>query len=112
MVNPEKQRSSVDDHEAEVMDSGDRTNDDGFGDSSTVEGDGDLLIGQGDGVDRVIQFLQALDLQVMGACRADERLKPLLKLNNSAGAAEDRLLAHLSQVHIYNNRDNMLLVIG
>ncbi|KAG5541550.1 hypothetical protein RHGRI_021402 [Rhododendron griersonianum] len=33
----------------------------------------------------------------MGACRADERLNPLLKLNNATGAAEDRLLAHLSQ---------------
>ncbi|KAL0401238.1 UNVERIFIED_CONTAM: hypothetical protein Slati_4153700 [Sesamum latifolium] len=32
-----------------------------------------------------------------GACRADERLKPLLKLNVSTGVAEDRLLAHLSQ---------------
>lgn len=46
----------------------------------------------------VLQWLLALDLQVMGACRVDERLKPLLKLNVSAGAAEDRLLAHLSQV--------------
>ncbi|KAE9450144.1 hypothetical protein C3L33_17965, partial [Rhododendron williamsianum] len=34
----------------------------------------------------------------MGACRADERLNPLLKLNNATGAAEDRLLAHLSQI--------------
>ncbi|KAI3809126.1 hypothetical protein L1987_25095 [Smallanthus sonchifolius] len=33
----------------------------------------------------------------MGACRADERLKPLLKLNVSSGVAEDRLLSHLSQ---------------
>ncbi|XP_057476250.1 uncharacterized protein LOC130764174 [Actinidia eriantha] len=60
-------------------------------------GDGDLLIQENDRGDRVMQFLQALDLQVMGACRADERLKPLLKLNVSSGAAEDRLLAHLSQ---------------
>lgn len=36
----------------------------------------------------------------MGACRADERLNPLLKLNNAIGAAEDRLLAHLSQVRM------------
>ncbi|KAJ8540460.1 hypothetical protein K7X08_030379 [Anisodus acutangulus] len=49
------------------------------------------------GETNVLQWLLALDLQVMGACRADERLKPLLKLNVSAGAAEDRLLAHLSQ---------------
>ncbi|XP_028093950.1 uncharacterized protein LOC114294049 [Camellia sinensis] len=61
------------------------------------EGDGDLLLQQSDTGDRVMQFLQALDLQVMGACRADERLKPLLKLNMSNGASEDRLLAHLSQ---------------
>ncbi|CAN4095787.1 unnamed protein product [Withania somnifera] len=49
------------------------------------------------GETNVLQWLLALDLQVMGACRVDERLKPLLKLNVSAGAAEDRLLAHLSQ---------------
>ncbi|XP_059317924.1 uncharacterized protein LOC132068371 [Lycium ferocissimum] len=49
------------------------------------------------GETNVLQWLLALDLQVMGACRADERLKPLLKLNVSAGAAQDRLLAHLSQ---------------
>lgn len=61
------------------------------------EGDGDLLLQQSDTGDRVMQFLQALDLQVMGACRADERLKPLLKLNMSNGASEDRLLSHLSQ---------------
>ncbi|XP_057488840.1 uncharacterized protein LOC130774804 [Actinidia eriantha] len=61
------------------------------------EGDGDLLLQESDRGDRVIQFLQALDLQIMGACRADERLKPLLKLNVSSGAAEDCLLAHLSQ---------------
>ncbi|KAL6980655.1 hypothetical protein U1Q18_022292 [Sarracenia purpurea var. burkii] len=126
MVNPEKQRS-VDDRDSEGMDLVDRTNSDGFDDStSTVEasanlggsndgggsggglterltqilveeGDGDLLFQQSDREYRFIQFLQALDLQVMGACRADERLKPLLKLNVSSGAAEDRLLAHLCQ---------------
>ncbi|KAK6933052.1 hypothetical protein RJ641_035946 [Dillenia turbinata] len=57
------------------------------------EGESDLLIRE----DRVLQWLQALDLQVMGACRADERLKPLLKLNVSSGIAEDRLMAQLSQ---------------
>ncbi|ERN09698.1 hypothetical protein AMTR_s00029p00218570 [Amborella trichopoda] len=36
-------------------------------------------------------------MQVLGACRADERLKPMLKLNISSGVAEDRLLVHLSQ---------------
>ncbi|XP_044461765.1 uncharacterized protein LOC123193057 [Mangifera indica] len=61
------------------------------------EGDGDLLLQRSDREDRVLQWLQALDMQVMGACRADERLKPLLKSNASSGIAEDRLLAHLSQ---------------
>ncbi|CAN0909644.1 hypothetical protein LINGRAHAP2_LOCUS25894 [Linum grandiflorum] len=61
------------------------------------EGDGDLLLQRTDREDRVLQWLQALDVHVMGACRADERLKPLLKLNASEGAAEDRLLAYLGQ---------------
>eukprot|EP00262_Sarcandra_glabra_P017704 TRINITY_DN6156_c0_g2_i1.p1 TRINITY_DN6156_c0_g2~~TRINITY_DN6156_c0_g2_i1.p1 ORF type:complete len:716 (+),score=81.71 TRINITY_DN6156_c0_g2_i1:61-2208(+) len=61
------------------------------------EGEGDLLIRTSDGENGVLQWIQALDLQVIGACRADERLKPLLKLNVSSGVAEDRLLAHLSQ---------------
>ncbi|KAM7270268.1 hypothetical protein ACFE04_029482 [Oxalis oulophora] len=76
------------------------------------EGDGDLLLIQrsdgGDDNDSsstssgVLQWLQALDMQVMGACRADERLKPLLKFNVSSTtgliAAEDYgLLAHLTQ---------------
>lgn len=62
------------------------------------EGEGDLLIQRSDREDRVLQWLQALDMQVMGACRADERLKPLLKINASNGVAEDRILSHLSQV--------------
>lgn len=62
------------------------------------EGDGDLLLQHSDREDRVIRWLQALDMQVMGACRADERLKPLLKMTTSSGIAEDRLLAQLSQV--------------
>ncbi|WRX13079.1 hypothetical protein QQP08_005566 [Theobroma cacao] len=61
------------------------------------ENDGDLLLQQSDREDRVLQWLQALDMQVIGACRTDERLKPLLKVNVSNGLAEDRLLAHLSQ---------------
>lgn len=64
------------------------------------DGDGDLLMQQNFREDRVLQWLQALDMQVMGACRADERLKPLLKMNVSSGIAEDRFLAHLSQVCI------------
>lgn len=63
------------------------------------ESDGDLLLQNNNGEDRVLQWLQALDMQVMGACRSDERLKPLLKMNASNGVAEDSLLAHLSQVH-------------
>ncbi|XP_041000449.1 uncharacterized protein LOC121246379 [Juglans microcarpa x Juglans regia] len=60
-------------------------------------GDGDLLLQQSDREDRVLQWLRALDMQVIGACRADERLKPLLKMNASNGLAEDCLLAHLSR---------------
>lgn len=62
------------------------------------EGDGDLLIQQTNREDRLLQWLQALDMQVMGACRADERLKPLLKMNTACGVSEDPLLAQLTQV--------------
>ena len=49
-----------------------------------------------------MQWLQALDFQHIGACRVDERLKPLLKINASTGAAsEDYLLSHLSKVFIF-----------
>lgn len=58
------------------------------------DGDGDLILHR---EETVLRLLQALDMQVMGACRTDERLKPFLKLNVSSGAAEDLLLAHLSQ---------------
>ncbi|CAL0307608.1 unnamed protein product [Lupinus luteus] len=61
------------------------------------EGDGDLLIQQTNREDRLLQWLQALDMQVMGACRADERLKPFLKMNAACGVAEDPLLTQLSQ---------------
>ncbi|CAH8390632.1 unnamed protein product [Eruca vesicaria subsp. sativa] len=53
----------------------------------------DLVLGE----DMVLRWLQALDMQVLGACRGDERLKPLLKMNVSNGLAEDRFLAHLTQ---------------
>ncbi|KAK7385743.1 hypothetical protein VNO78_31580 [Psophocarpus tetragonolobus] len=59
--------------------------------------DGDLLIQQTNREGRLLQWLQALDMQVMGACRADERLKPLLKMNAACGVAEDPLLAQLTQ---------------
>lgn len=59
--------------------------------------DDDLVFGE----ENVLQWLQALDLQVMGACRADERLKPMLKRNGgSSGVADDCLLAQLSQVRM------------
>ncbi|GLJ41876.1 hypothetical protein SUGI_0867090 [Cryptomeria japonica] len=59
--------------------------------------DEDLLLQQSDGENEMLQWLQALDLQVMGACRADERLRPMLQLNVSCSGADDRLLAQLSQ---------------
>ncbi|XP_052193171.1 LOW QUALITY PROTEIN: uncharacterized protein LOC127801799 [Diospyros lotus] len=125
MVNYEKQQS-LGDREIEDVDLVDLAEGGDFDDSSDVEafeagtsgesgrsgdgelaerlteilmagGDGDLLLAQSGPEVRVLQFLQALDLQILGACRADERLKPLLKLNVSCDAAEDRLLAHLSQ---------------
>lgn len=71
------------------------------------DGNGDLLLQQNNREDRVLQWLQALDMQVMGACRTDERLKPLLKMNASNGVAEDRLLAHLSQVWVYVGRKRL-----
>lgn len=64
------------------------------------ERDGDLLIQQTNREDRLLWWLQALDMQVMGACRADERLKPLLKMNAACGVAEDPLLAQLTQVRL------------
>lgn len=60
-------------------------------------GDGDLLVQRNTEEGTVMQWLQSLDMQVMGACRADERLKPLLKLNNASSVAEDRLLLRLSK---------------
>ncbi|KAH6827189.1 flocculation protein [Perilla frutescens var. hirtella] len=63
------------------------------------DGNEDLLLQSSDIGDGFLQWLQALDMQVMGACRADERLKPLLKLNISSGEAEDRLLAQLCEQH-------------
>lgn len=62
------------------------------------DGDEDLFLQKNDKEDGVLQWLRTLDMQVMGACRADERLKPMLKLNVFSGEAEDRLLAHLGQV--------------
>ncbi|KAG6436626.1 hypothetical protein SASPL_101528 [Salvia splendens] len=69
--------------------------------------DADLLLQSSGREEGVIQWLRALDLQVTGACRADERLKPLLKLNASAAMAEDGLLSHLSQ-HFEQSEVGML----
>ncbi|KAJ7959698.1 Flocculation protein [Quillaja saponaria] len=69
----------------------------GLTDTLLDEGDGDLLLQPTDGEDRLLQWLQALDMQFLGACRSAERLKPLLKSNVSNGVAEDLLLAQLSQ---------------
>ncbi|KAH9313127.1 hypothetical protein KI387_028162, partial [Taxus chinensis] len=60
--------------------------------------DGDLLLQQTESENGMLQWLQALDLQVMGVCRADETLRPMLQLNVSCSGADDRLLAQLSQV--------------
>ncbi|KAE9596180.1 hypothetical protein Lalb_Chr17g0346611 [Lupinus albus] len=61
------------------------------------EGDSDLLIQQTNREENLLLWLQALDMQVMGACLADEQLKPLLKMNAPCGFAEDPLLIQLSQ---------------
>ncbi|KAG6436575.1 hypothetical protein SASPL_101476 [Salvia splendens] len=61
------------------------------------DGDDDLLLQRTDIGEGFMQWLGALNMQVMGACRADERLKPLLKLKISGGEAEDRLLAQLCE---------------
>lgn len=66
------------------------------------DGDEDLLIHRSFIGDGFLQWFGALDMQMMGACRADERLKPLLKLNISTGEAEDRLLAQLCEVRMKN----------
>ncbi|KAD2805163.1 hypothetical protein E3N88_38540 [Mikania micrantha] len=58
--------------------------------------DSDLLMQRNTQQGTGMQWLLALDMQVMGACRADERLKPLLKVNASS-VVEGRLQSHLSQ---------------
>ncbi|PKU68881.1 uncharacterized protein LOC110108420 [Dendrobium catenatum] len=59
--------------------------------------DANLLLGREEVENGIFQWLQALDLQVIGGCRADERLKPLLKLNATGGAAEDQFMVQLVQ---------------
>ena len=53
------------------------------------EGDGDLLMQETVRESNFMQWLQALDFQHIGACRVDERLKPLLKINASTEAASE-----------------------
>lgn len=60
-------------------------------------GDEDLILQPTDRDDMMLQWLQALDLHVVGACRADERLRPMLRWNMSCSGDEGRFLAHLSQ---------------
>ncbi|XP_078427478.1 flocculation protein [Wolffia australiana] len=73
----------------------------GEGESTASDDDGDHhggLSSASDDLERgVLQWLRALDLHVVGACRVDERLKPLFKLNVSCGMAEDRLVSQLVQ---------------
>ncbi|BAS99671.1 Os07g0100500 [Oryza sativa Japonica Group] len=75
---PPTRESEARDEEAEVSRSGEQ----GGGEASTTQ-----------------QQQQPVPLrhQLLGACRADERLRPLLTLNLSCGAAEDRFISHLSQ---------------
>lgn len=100
MVHSEKQQSTnnLEIDEVENSNLGEELNETASSSSDDALYDDVLSSGMfASGETNHLQWLLALDLQVMGACRADERLKPLLKLNVSAGAAEDRLLAHLSQ---------------
>ncbi|KAI6687642.1 hypothetical protein NL676_024470 [Syzygium grande] len=56
-------------------------------------------------------------MQVVGACRADERLKPLLKSSGSSSAAKDRisspvLFMHISKFGMTLTRSAVLLKIS
>ncbi|KAJ6809021.1 uncharacterized protein M6B38_164100 [Iris pallida] len=64
---------------------------------ASVGPDVDLLMDRIDVERRIGNWIRALDRHVAGACRADERLKPLLKLDISSGVAEERFMAQLSQ---------------
>lgn len=64
---------------------------------ASVGPDVDLLMDRVDVERRIGNWIRALDRHVAGACRADERLKPLLKLDISSGVAEERFMAQLSQ---------------
>ncbi|XP_076942842.1 uncharacterized protein LOC143612845 [Bidens hawaiensis] len=98
--NSRKQQQPVSDPQQSNADIGiaDRLTDLIVGDG---DNDSDLLMQRDTENGTVMRWLLALDMQVMGACRADERLKPLLKLNNNnnnaSSGVEDRLLSHLSQ---------------
>lgn len=58
----------------------------------------DMVMRQADREDGSLRWLQALDLQVLGACRTDERRNPFLGWNTPCLGSDDQLLAHLGQV--------------
>lgn len=57
----------------------------------------DPLLSREEAENGIFLWLQALDHQVMGGCRSDERLKPLLKQNATGGVAEDQFVTQLVQ---------------
>lgn len=67
--------------------------------TEVLQGRGDdALVLQSTNRDNMMsQWLQALDVHVVGACRADERLQPILRWNTPCSGADGHLLAHLSQ---------------
>lgn len=97
MINNDVNRSSTDESRR-LLRSGDETGlTERLNEILIEDRDDDLVFGE----ENVLQWLQALDMQVMGACRADERLKPMLKRNGGlSGVADDCLLAQLSQVRM------------
>ncbi|XP_076941498.1 uncharacterized protein LOC143611079 [Bidens hawaiensis] len=110
--NSKKQQQSVSDREVneqqqqqQQQSNGDITIADRLTDFIVGDGDNDsdLLMQRDTEHGTVMRWLLALDMHVMGACRADERLKPLLKVNNNnnnniaSSVVEDRLLSQLSQ---------------
>ncbi|KAF0926972.1 hypothetical protein E2562_028554 [Oryza meyeriana var. granulata] len=78
-ANPERPEASGDEPEASRSRSGEQ----GEGEASTTQEDAHCPV--------------PLRQQLLGACRADERLRPLLTFNLSCGAAKDHFISHLSQ---------------
>lgn len=67
-----------------------------------VDVDGDLLFQQSERENNFLQWLQVFDLQVMGVCCFDERIKFLLKVNILSGVVEDCFFVYFSQVCFMN----------